>query len=157
MIIIKIIDYVYKKEFSSPNYLIENGGEFIDKQDIIDWIPISYCPTRFIEDFAFYQPIKKGNSCAVSNKSENQQRKLCKECWNREYVNNTVQEIDYKKQIETLIQRYKNKIKWLENNKNSKNINDVEDEINYIAYSESINTFETVIHDLEELLLGIDM
>jgi hypothetical protein len=83
----KVIDYVYKNHFSSPNWIGEGYNQFKDKQEILDWIPIANCPLSFSDvDIPYYQPIKKGNDCAVANKSEKQQRKLCRECWNREYL-----------------------------------------------------------------------
>jgi hypothetical protein len=82
---LRILDYVFEKQFSSPNWIGNGYNQFKNKQEILDWIPISFCPSAFV-DFPYYQPIKKGKDCAVAQKSEKQQEKFCKECWNREYI-----------------------------------------------------------------------
>jgi hypothetical protein len=95
----KVIEYVYENHFNSPDFIGTGINQFKDKEELINWIPTHFCPTYFIEDFQFYQPIKKGTDCAVANKSGKLRKKICTECWEREYLKQLVDLTDKEKEV----------------------------------------------------------
>lgn len=79
-----LIEHVYDKHFSAEHW--KNTGEFKTKDELIAYITFGYCPSYFIKNYPSFKPCNKSNGCAIADRSERYQKKVCTYCWNREYI-----------------------------------------------------------------------
>jgi hypothetical protein len=87
-----ILEHVYKC-INIKSWIA--SGQFKDKEDILKHIPLNWCPRFWIKDYSFYKPVKNDSDCKVAYRSEKYQKKMCNECWNREYVEPKIVDEEY--------------------------------------------------------------